>query len=263
MKTLLTAAVLALTGSASIAQPSLPESASAEPQTLRFYGYGRDLKTGRYLYTEVHQQRVEGERWLGGSICYYDAANHLIGKKTLELGNDQYVPVYRLEQPDFGYVEGITENRDTIEMIRQAATGKPQESKRTAKKSPMAADSGFHMLIRANFESLIRGDTIPFSMAVAGNLGVYKFRIKRVEDSTFEGRPAVNMRVEPDSLLRLMIDPLELTYDPEGAKLLEYRGISNIHDPVSRKAYDVRITYAAQPPADAPDPLPPFSAPDS
>jgi len=54
----------------------------------------------------------------------------------------------------------------------------------------------------------------------------------------------VRFRVEPDSLLRWMVDPLELTYEPAQRKLVEYHGVSNLHDPATGKAYNVRIIYA-------------------
>jgi len=95
---------------------------------------------------------------------------------------------------------------------------------------------------------------------VAGNLDRYKFRARRVEDGQFQGRTAVRFRVEPDSLLRYLVSPLELMYDAESKKLLEYRGISNVHDPATGKAYNARIIYPDQPPADAPKVLPPLPA---
>ena len=43
-----------------------------------------------------------------------------------------------------------------------------------------------------------------------------------------------------------------LLYDPQQRRLLEYRGISNLHDPRTREAYSVRIVYPSVPPADVP-----------
>ncbi len=90
---------------------------------------------------------------------------------------------------------------------------------------------------------------------MAGNLDEFDFRARKVGDATFEGRPAVHIRVEPDSLLRWLVDPLDLTYEPVERKLVEYRGLSNIHDEATGKPYNVRIIYPTVPPADAP-PLP-------
>ena len=84
---------------------------------------------------------------------------------------------------------------------------------------------------------------------------MYRFRAQRIGAARFEGRPAVLIRVEPDSLLRWLVPSLELTYEPDERKLVEYHGVSNLHDPATGKAYNVRIIYPSKPPADAP-PIP-------
>jgi hypothetical protein len=233
-------------------------AASAAELPLRFYGYAYDLTTNQYLYTEVHDQKTDGDRWLSGTIAYYDTDGKKIGNKTLDFTNDPYVPVYRMELTAPVYMEGITDNHDVVEMVRRAVGSKTEEIEHVRKKKAMAADSGFHMLIRAHFDQLLRGEVVPFMLAVAGNLDSFKFRIKRVNDTRFEDAPAIRLRVEPDSLLSLLVDPLELTYTPQTGKLLEYRGVSNILDPASGKPYNTRISYYSKPPADGPRLLPPL-----
>ena len=51
------------------------------------------------------------------------------------------------------------------------------------------------------------------------------------------------MRIELDSLLRLILPPLELTIDMDSKQLLEYSGITNLKDPATRRAYTAKITF--------------------
>ena len=44
--------------------------AAADTEILRFYGYAYDLKSNRYLYTEVHEQKVTDNHWVSGSITW-------------------------------------------------------------------------------------------------------------------------------------------------------------------------------------------------
>jgi hypothetical protein len=74
----------------------------------------------------------------------------------------------------------------------------------------------------------------------------------------FDGKPAITLAIEPDSLLRLFVDRLDLTYEVKTRYLLEYRGVSNMHDEKTGKAFNVRIIYTDQPPKDAPANLPPL-----
>ncbi len=227
--------------------------AQAAEGALRFHGYAYDLKTRAHLYTEVHDQKVDGDRWLGGSITYIGPDGGLIGKKSLDFSQDPFIPVFRMElKSGGGYVEGISGmSKDSIEMFRQGYKESATTERKVARPDATTADSGFHSFIRARFAELMDNKKVRFHFAVAGELDVFKFQGQRIEDTTFEDQPAVRFRVEPGTLLRLLVDPLELTYDPASRRLLEYRGVSNLHDPASGEAYEVRIVYPSKPPAEA------------
>lgn len=226
---------------------------AADASSLQFRGYAYDLESHRHVYTELHHQHIAGERWLGGTIEYYAPDGTRLGRKTLDFSRDPYVPVFRLTlAARGGYWDGIEAVTDTrIDMIRKDREGGARTM--SAEHSPRTvADAGLHVFIRDHFTELLSGRTVPFRFAVAGNLDTYKFRARRIGESTFEGRPAVRLRIEPASLLRWVVPPLELTYEPEQRKLVEYRGISDIRDPASGSAYHVRILYPSTPPPDVP-----------
>lgn len=234
---------------------ALAAPAQAAEGAHRLLGYAYDLETRRFLYTEVHSQKIEGERWLGGSITYVAPDGGLIGTKTLDFTQDPFIPVYRLElKPGGGYIEGISAvTADSIEMYKKGYKDSAEQRKKIARPAVTTADSGFHSFIRAHFTELMSGKKMRFSFAVAGNLDVFKFRAQRIADGLFESQPVVRFRVEPDTLLlRLLVDPLELSYEVNDRKLLEYRGVSNLHDPATGDPYNVRIIYPSAPPADAP-----------
>jgi len=228
--------------------------AATTPGTHTFRGYAYDLDSGKFLYTEVHRQVIDGDRWVGGTIDYYAADGSRIGHKVLDFSSDPYVPVYRLElAPGGGYVEGITGlTADRIEMEKKGYGASEMRTAAVKRKGAMAADSGFHSFLRDHFADLLAGKTVDFTFVVAGNLDSYKFRARRIEDRTFEGAPAVQLKVEPSTWLRLLADPLFILYEPQQRRMLEYRGISNLHDPRTHKAYTVRIVYPSSPPPDAP-----------
>lgn len=230
-------------------------SAHARDDTLRFYGYAYDLGTDRYLYTEVHQQRIEADQWVGGVIRYFASDGTALGVKTLDFSADQFVPLYDYEQPALGYREGISGIGKDIALTRTDRGGGTR-TVTVARKALAAADSGLHSLLRSRFDELMARSTVVFSLVVAGHLDSYRFRARRIDDTTFEGRSAVRFLLEPNSLLRLVAPSLTVTYDPGQRRLLEYRGPSNLIDPDTGKVYTVRIAYYAQPPAAGPGILP-------
>ncbi len=229
----------------------------AEPTTTRMYGYAYDLSSGKYIYTEVHKQLIDGARWVGGTIRYFAPDGTQIGMKTLDFSADPYVPVYRFDLPAQGYEEGIT--AVTADEVRMEKTS---DGKRSTGHEPhvpgMAADSGFNNLLVEHLDSLVAGQPLKFQFAVAGQLGSFHFRTVRLAVLQYDGRPAVRLRIEPDSLLRFVVDPLVIVYDTQARRLLEYRGVSNVHDPATGKAYNARIIYPLNPPPDAPKNLPPL-----
>ncbi len=230
---------------------------AASAETLRFRGYAFDLKSDRYLYTEVHEQIIENGQWRRGRIRYFDAQGRIIGDKTLDFGAHATIPLYRFELPAERYVEAITAVGGGEVKLHKQADGKSQDKTLKAG-GDSAADSGFHNYLLAHFDELLAGRTVTFQFIVAGNLDAYRFRARRIGDKTLDGKAALRIRVEPDSVLRWLVDPLELGYDPNSKKLLEYRGISNVHDPATGKAYNARIVFPDQPPAGAPPSLPPL-----
>ncbi|NBY52327.1 MAG: hypothetical protein EBQ53_01255 [Betaproteobacteria bacterium] len=243
IRTVLTAALLGLALSAG----------NAMAESVRFYGYATDLDSGKYLYTELHEQQVESGQVQTATITYFDASGRQVSKKTLDYRQNRTIPLFREEIPDQGYVEGIRAvSAGSLDLLKITREKGDQSRPLAIPKGVVAADSGFNHLIQDNLPKLLAGETVQFHLVVAGKLDAYHFRAKRVGDASFEGAPAALLRVEPDSLLRLLVDPLDLVYDPVSRRLLEYRGVSNILDPATSKVYKrVRISYSAKPPAEA------------
>ena len=230
----------------------------ADPQTQRFYGYAYDLATNKYIYTEVYREEIDKDHWLSGHTSYYDADGKRLGEKTLSFAADPYVPVYTLSLPGAGYSEGISKvGPDGVEMFKESRD-KGRQTGTVPKVEQMAADSGFHSYLYQRMPDLVAGKTLKFQFAVAGQLDSYSFRARKTGDTQFEGKPAIQLKVDPDSLLRYVVDPLILTYDPQSRRLLEYRGISNVINPATGKPYNARIAYYTKPPDDAPKNLPPL-----
>ncbi len=225
----------------------------AGAETLRFHGYARDLDSGKYLYTELHEQEVEAGKVQTATITYFDASGKQVSRKTLDYRQNRTIPVFRAESPEQGYVEALRSiSGGKLDLLKVTREKGEQTKLLDIPKGAVAADSGFNHLIQDNLPKLVAGETVQFHLVVAGNLDAYHFRAKKVRDESFEGTPGVLLRVEPDSLLRFLVDPLDVVYDPATRKLLEYRGVSNILDPATGKVYKkVRISYLAKPPAEA------------
>jgi len=225
----------------------------AGAETLRFHGYATDLDSGKYLYTESHEQQMQNGLVQTATITYFDGAGKRVARKTLDYRQNRSIPVFRAESPEEGYVEALRGiSGGALDLLKVTREKGEQTKSLKLPKGLVAADSGFNHLIQDNLPTLLEGKTLQFHLVVAGNLDVYHFRARKVRDESFEGAPAALLRVEPDSLLRFLVDPLDLLYDPSNRRLLEYRGVSNILDPATSKVYPkVRIRYSSKAPPEA------------
>ena len=229
----------------------LAVTAEAAVREQRYLGYATDLKSGEYLYTEVHRHRYDGDRWLGGDIRYVAPDGRLLGEKTLDFSQDPYVPLtrYKLALPVYG--EAITAVSGTSVQMEKLADGK-RRTETLKRQGAFAADSGFNAFIVDNLPALRGGETRSLSLGVIGRLDQYRFRIRKAGERLVEGEAAVQLSVEPDSLLRYVVDPLKVTYGLATRLLLAYEGVSNVINPATDKVYTVRIVYPRKAPANVP-----------
>lgn len=231
-------------------------AAAGDTMTLHFRGYAYDLDSGRYLYTEVHEQQVVEGEWISGSLRFYAPDGTPFGRKTLDFRRDPFLPEYRL---DFGtgYTEALERRDGEIVMLRRRGERVATETVRA--EGLLTADSGLLRVLRRHFAQLEAGETLRFRIVAPSRMGTYRFRARRVEDTLFEGMPAVRIQVEMDSMLNLLAGPLLFTFEPRQRRLLEFRGVTNVQDPATGDAYTVRTLYPDTPPADAPKNLPPLA----
>lgn len=227
-------------------------SAGAQAQegaAARFHGYAYHLDDGRYAFTEVLEQRATGGQWVHGTSIYYLPDGRELGRKTLDFTGDPFVPVYRLALAG-GYAEAIRDNGDPIVMSRRA-DGEVRTAS-AARAGLTTADAGMPRLLRAHLDALRQGGTVAFRVVTPSRLASYRFRARGAGAADFEGRPAVRVQVDMDSLLKLFAGPLFFTFDPQSGKLLEFRGPTNVLDPATGEPFTVRISYFSAPPRDAP-----------
>jgi len=213
--------------------------------TREFVGKAHELDSGRLVYLELHKQSTQGERWLSGSIRYTLPNGKLVAEKQLDFSKDRFIPLVRTVFHAAGEEEAITGlTPDGVQMVTgPLGLGAGSKSKTVARAPVMAADSGFHAFIQAHLEALVAGQAQQLMFGVVGQLNSFKFRIRRTALATEGGRSVVKLVAEPDSLLRWMVDPLQLVYDTQSRDLLQYEGPSNLTDPATKKVGKVRITY--------------------
>jgi hypothetical protein len=231
----------------------LAVQAALADEPTRTHAYVYDLDTGRYLYTEVHEPTLAAGKVVSSVVRYVMPDGKEFGRKTIDFTGDEFVPGYRLDLTQEGYAEGIARDGGNFTLMRQRAGG-TAETESIAKEGLVAADAGLVRLLRARFDALSRGETVSFRVLAPSRLSSYKFRARRIDDTTFEGKPATRVQVDMDSMLKLFAGPLLFTFGEDG-RIVEFRGPTNVRNPANGKDYVVRLAFYSTPPKDAP-PLP-------
>ncbi len=224
-------------------------------QAARVVGQVRDAKTQALLYTEIHDQTLAPDgAVLSGVTTYQDPQGKTFARKTLDFRQHRSIPLFTLDVPGQRYSEGIRRLSPKAELFKRDG-GEEQRELLTVRDGLVAADEGFNQLLSDQLSALSRGETVNFTLLVAGSLDQFRFRAQAVSgklaergtasDAAGARLPPLVVRVEPDSMLRMVVPSIILSYDARSRFLLRYEGLSNIPNPATGKVFDrVRIDYA-------------------
>ncbi len=237
----------------------LPICMPAQAQSTRVVGHVQDATTQRPLYTELHDQVLAPDGSVQTELTtYLDPNGKEIGRKTLDFRRHRTVPIYRLDLPTQGYAEGIR-NVGIEANVFKLDQGREKAASLPVGTGLVAADSGFNQLLLDQMPALRSGKAVDFKLIVAGNTDSYSFQARKSGETTIDGEAALRIRVEPASVLRWLVDPIELIYNTSGTRLIRYEGVSNLFDPATSRVYKrILIQYSAATPTSS---KPPSSSP--
>ena len=230
--------VISLLAGAAVAAPAFAEAQRVEAQVG--YAYARD--SGVPLYTEHHRFVYRNGALATHRVDYRRADGAPIGTKELDYGEHPYAPDFRMVDLRDGYIEGAEHSAGGYRLYRQLGHRAPLEDQVVPQSLDLVADSGFDRYMRAHLQALMENGEGAIRLAVAGRLAAYGFRVQTRERERLFGRDAITLRVQIDSWLSWLVEPIDLTYDADNGRLLRYVGLSNIRSE-SGERYDARIDF--------------------
>ena len=228
----------------------------------RFHGYAYQLDSNKYLYTEVHERRMENGRWLGSTVIYYNPRGVPLASKVVTFLQSPFLPLFRLDVSRSHYSDGVSKiTPERIYVFRRRGRNAAVQRQGVRRMDNMVAGEGLERFIDAHFNRLMERKPLTFHMLMPDTLSVGEFAISRLPNGTCGNRKVVRIKVERSSLMRLIVgNPMIFSFVPTSHRLCEYRGISELYDPRTHKHYRVRILYGGKRPQGAPKQLPPLGA---
>ncbi len=199
--------------------------------TFEFHGTAESLETKSELYEERHQ--VTGICTDAGfepfkhTVTYHEGPDdRRFAVKTLEYGQHPSRPSVVFRQPDFD---------ETLEIrypqLKQLTIDwqPPAENRKQFQVSfdhHLVVDAGFDQFVRANWQAVIAGESLPFRFLAPTRGDHYGFVLEPAPKENINAEVVVQIR--PTSLvLRFLVDPIILGYNRQGA-LTHYQCLTNI-----------------------------------
>ena len=202
----------------------------------------RSVDGARLLYRESHFVRVgaRSERW----VAYRCPDGAVFARKHVDGASS--APAFALEDGR-GYAEGLRGSGNT----RGAYVRKDGDRDERSVRVPAdgVVDAGFDAAVRAQWDALMRGQSLRLQFLVPSRQRFYPVRVERAGSLDWRGIPAERLRMRLDSWFGVAVPDVNLVYARDDRRLLEFAGTGNIRDarggnPQVRIAFEPRARAA-------------------
>ncbi len=176
----------------------------------------------------------------------YQCANgQAFGRKIMRIDANAQVPAFDFVDQRTGYKEGIRRTAKGLEVYSQLNRNKDLASEiLDADVQRLVGDAGFDEFVRANWTSLLAGQSVKLNFIVPGELDYIGFKLNWQGKTTIDGETAQVFKLAPSGLLGWIVDGIEVTYTDRDRRLARFAGLSNLRD-LNSKNYQVDIRFPA------------------
>ncbi|AYV54834.1 hypothetical protein EFP84_04410 [Leptospira kmetyi] len=215
-----------------------------ETKKVRFFGTATDLNSGKILYYDHHEEVWENGNHSYSIIQYKDPNGKVFAKKKIEFSKNNMIPDFQLDDLRDGYLEGGSFLKTgSARLFARRSFEKPLEEKLVSFSEPASMDGGFDYFIKVYWNSLLEGKTIRFRFLVPVEKDSFAFSVSKTKIGDYKGKPALFLRMKIDNaLFSVFVKPIDMVYDMDSKRIMEYRGTSNINNEQG-KSLNVKIVY--------------------
>jgi hypothetical protein len=226
-----------------LAFPSFSAALEASPNPPPYRGEAYDLKGSELLYTESHQEYFTNGLKIGTYTSFQDPQGHAIAERHLDFSKSGVQPDYIFKDFQNGYEEGANLLGGQVHVFFRDPREARLHEKVLTVPEPYVIDGGFNAFLKQNWDSLIAGRRIHFRFVAPARLDYFSFVAREDDSRVPKGKMARAFVVEVDNaLLRLLVSPIVVLYDPSTRRMMQYQGISNISDGKG-KSLKVNLIY--------------------
>ena len=199
------------------------------------------LNTGQLLYQEFHYYSEDG---LDHHVVYISPEKTKIAEKFLNYRSGKASP--EVNHQAWVYAEKFQITKAGKQWFLAYTDNENRQSKTTLVATrPLVIDAGFDHYIRQHWSSLLTGSSVKFDFPAPSRLSLVGLLIKR-KRCTGDQLQAICFAINSSNwFIRLLLDPIELSYDKNTRQLIRFKGLGNMLDKYGN-SLKVNIRYRYQ-----------------
>jgi hypothetical protein len=208
-------------------------------------GKARDPRSNELMYLEHHLIRREQDRPTARLVVYRCPDGTAFARKQVDYRDSVQAPGFSLEDARLEYGEGLRRSRGSEMVWVRAGAGVAERSATLAEETGLVADAGFDEFIRANWQALVSGKSVPLRFAVPSRLQVLGFRVASQGSAELDGKPVERFRLRLGGLLGWIAPHIDVAYGRDDRRLLRFEGLSNLRSDDGKTQLVARIEFPA------------------
>lgn len=205
-------------------------------------GEAFDSESGELKYRELHflSPDLKSRR-----VAYHGPGGELLAEKNLNFGGSIWQPNMDQENRTCGETISVvfSDDLETLDIEYQASSNAKLKRKTIKSVADLVVDAGFDSYLQENWQRLIEGDTIRFYYLAPSQLGIFLFQAEKFDCTKGAGQQC--FVVKPKKWwMRVLLDPIIVSYEKESRNLLSFKGLGNIADEnCDYMKVDIRYQY--------------------
>lgn len=201
-------------------------SAVEDGNSFSFIGVAKDVKSNAILYKESHEVLLNTDNdYARTSVYYADEEGNVFAKKSLDFTHDLLAPSVYFKDTRVGTSVEVESNATGLKVKYESTN---DQAKAMIEAVPMmVVDAGFDQMMLKHWDALVSEEPLEFEFLAPTRAELIGFTLTPLsQDET-----VIRFRLAPSNfVLRLLVDPIKLTYNKTTKRILTYEGLTNIEE---------------------------------
>lgn len=217
---------------------------------LVFTGKAFAIDSDRLLYVEYHHiKRDSFGTYLTSEVNYFDAEGLPLATKTLNFSPNPTMPslnyIDKRIDAKMEVTFSNTEMTPNVRILKERDGKRKLALVKTANKLTSVVDAGFDQYVMSHWQDLIDGRQVDMNFLALTRSEYIGFQLKKIKQE----KNIIVLSLRPSNfLIRLLLEPIYLSYHVQSKRLLRFEGLTNLEMVTQGKGleenYVARIEYS-------------------